>query len=435
MKKTVFTALAALLACSAALSAQEPESSYLLDNYAYINRTSPALSDTTVSGVAALGLGYVGVGAYSNLGVKSILFPRDGNLVTGLNEKVSADEFLSGLRDMNRIMADVDYNILSMHSRTDMSGRYVSFEINLKSHNDVYVPKEVFEIFKVGTGLADHYDFPSAGASSSSWLEIAGGTEFRPGDFTIAFRAKFLLGAADIRLSVDDTGVSVAGGSPSATVDANLLASKNTFSIQTTASGALDFGTIAYAGVEPAGYGAGLDLGVSWKPSRQWTVTASLLDFGGIWWTGDLSARSSLRAGAGQKTSANDLLRFVPDDTPHGTYFKGIPFTVNAGFRYKPAELVTIGSRAYWRHGEGFNLWHLSAGAGLNPCRQFGLAANMSAGNDGLRAGGSMCFRLAFIQFFVSAEATLTKFTYSHIPINPPGVIVATGLSFTIKRK
>lgn len=435
MKKTVFTAIAAFLACSAALNAQEPESSYLLDNYAYINRTSPALSDTTVSGVAALGLGYVGVGAYSNLGVKSILFPRDGNLVTGLNEKVSADEFLSGLRDMNRIMADVDYNILSMHSRTDMSGRYVSFEINLKSHNDVYVPKEVFEIFKVGTGPADHYDFPSAGASSSSWLEIAGGTEFRPGDFTIAFRAKFLLGAADARLSVDDTGVSVAGGSPSATVDANLLASKNTFSIQTTASGALDFGTIAYAGVEPAGYGAGLDLGVSWKPSRQWTVTASLLDFGGIWWTGDLSAKSALRAGAGQKTSANDLLRFVPDDTPHGTYFKGIPFTVNAGFRYKPAELVTIGSRAYWRHGEGFNLWHFSAGAGLNPCRQFGLAANMSAGNDGLRAGGSMCFRLAFIQFFVSAEATLTKFTYSHIPINPPGVIVSTGLSFTIKRK
>lgn len=435
MKKTVFTAFAALLTCSAALSAQEPESSYLLDNYAYINRTSPALSDTTVSGVAALGLGYVGVGAYSNVGVKSILFPRDGNLVTGLSEKVSADEFLSGLRDMNRIMADVDYNILSMHSRTDMSGRYVSFEINLKSHNDVYVPKEVFEIFKVGTGPADHYDFPSAGASSSSWLEIAGGTEFRPGDFTIAFRAKFLLGAADARLSVDDTGVSVAGGSLSATVDANLLASKNTFSIQTTASGALDFGTIAYAGVEPAGYGAGLDLGVSWKPSRQWTVTASLLDFGGIWWTGDLSAKSALRAGAGQKTSANDLLRFVPDDTPHGTYFKGIPFTVNAGFRYKPAELVTIGSRAYWRHGEGFNMWHLSAGAGLNPCRQFGLAANMSAGNDGLRAGGSMCFRLAFIQFFVSAEATLTRFTYSHIPINPPGVIVATGLSFTIKRK
>ena len=435
MKKTVFTAVAALLACSAALNAQEPESSYLLDNYAYINRTSPALSDTTVSGVAALGLGYVGVGAYSNLGVKSILFPRDGNLVTGLNEKVSADEFLSGLKDNSRIMADVDYNILSMHSRTDMSGRYVSFEINLKSHNDVYVPKEVFEIFKVGTGPADHYDFPSAGASSSSWLEIAGGTEFRPGDFTIAFRAKFLLGAADARLSVDDTGVSVAGGSPSATVDANLLASKNTFSIQTTASGALDFGTIAYAGVEPAGYGAGLDLGVSWKPSRQWTVTASLLDFGGIWWTGDLSAKSALRAGAGQKTSANDLLRFVPDDTPHGTYFKGIPFTVNAGFRYKPAELVTIGSRAYWRHGEGFNLWHLSAGAGLNPCRQFGLAANMSAGNDGLRAGGSMCFRLAFIQFFVSAEATLTRFTYNHIPINPPGVVVATGLSFTFRRK
>ena len=435
MKKTVFTALAALLACSAALNAQEPESSYLLDNYAYINRTSPALSDTTVSGVAALGLGYVGVGAYSNLGVKSILFPRDGNLVTGLNEKVSADEFLSGLRDMNRIMADVDYNILSMHSRTDMSGRYVSFEINLKSHNDVYVPKEVFEIFKVGTGPADHYDFPSAGASSSSWLEIAGGTEFRPADFTIAFRAKFLLGAADARLSVDNTSMSVAGGSPSMAVDANLLASMNTFSIERTASGALDFGKIYYAAVTPAGYGAGLDLGLAWTPSKEWTVTASLLDFGGIWWTGDLSAKSALRAGAGQKTSANDLLRFVPDDTPHGTYFKGIPFTVNAGFRYKPAELVTIGSRAYWRHGEGFNLWHLSAGAGLNPCRQFGLAANMSAGNDGLRAGGSMCFRLAFIQFFVSAEATLTKFTYSHIPINPPGVIVSTGLSFTIKRK
>lgn len=435
MKKTVFIALAALLACSMVLSAQEPESTYLLDNYAYINRTSPALSDTTASGVAALGLGYIGVGAYSNVGVKTLLFPRDGNLVTGLNEKVSADEFLSGLKDNSRIMADVDYNILSMHSRTDMSGRYVSFEINLKSHNDVYIPKEVFEIFKVGTGPADRYDFPSAGATSSSWLEIAGGTEFRPADFTIAFRAKFLLGAADARLSVDNTSMSVAGGSPSMAVDANLLASMNTFSIERTASGALDFGKIYYAAVTPAGYGAGLDLGLAWTPSKEWTVTASLLDFGGIWWTGDLSAKSSLRAGTDKSANVRNLITFYPDEVPHGTYFKGIPFTVNAGFRYKPVGLVTVGSRAYWRHGEGFNLWHLSAGAGLNPCREFGLAANTSIGNDGFRAGGSMCFRLAFLQFFVSAEATLTRFTYNHIPINPPGVVVATGLSFTFRRK
>lgn len=434
MKKTVFIALAALLAGSA-LRAQEPESTYLLDNYAYINRTSPALSDTTASGVAALGLGYIGVGAYSNVGVKTLLFPRDGNLVTGLSEKVSADEFLPGLKDNSRIMADVDYNILSMHSRADMSERYVSFEINLKSHNDVYIPKEIFEIFKVGTGPADNYSFPSAGATSSSWLEIAGGTEFRPGDFTIAFRAKFLLGAADARLSVDNASMSVAGGSPSMAMEANLLASKNTFSIQNTASGALDFGTIAYAGVTPAGYGAGLDLGLAWTPSKEWTVTASLLDFGGIWWTGDLSAKSTFRASTDGTSDINDLLSFMPDAVPHGTYFKGIPFTVNAGFRYKPARIVTIGARAYWRHGEGFNMWHLSAGAGLNPCRQFGLAANASAGNDGLRAGGSMCFRLAFLQFFVSAEATLTRFTYSHIPINPPGAIVSTGLSFTFKRK
>lgn len=433
MKKAIIAALAALLACSAALSAQEPESTYLLDNYAYINRTSPALSDTTASGVAALGLGYIGVGAYSNIGVKTLLFPKNGYLVTGLNEKVSANEFLSGLRDMNHLMADVDYNILSMHSRADNSDRYVSFEINLKSHNDVHVPKEILKILKVGTGPADHYDFPSAGTSSSSWLEIAGGTEFRPGNFTIAFRTKFLLGAADVRLSMDNTSISVGGDSPSMAVDVNLLASKNTFSIQTTDSGVLDFGSISYAGVTPAGYGAGLDFGLAWKPSNQWTVTASLLDFGGIWWTGDLSSRSLLRIGDGQEGNVNDL--FIPDEVPHGTYFKGIPFTVNAGFRYKPAKIVTIGSRASLRHGEGFNMWHLSAGAGLNPCRQFGLSANASIGNDGFRAGGSICFRLAFLQFFVSAEATLTKFTYSHIPINPPGVTVATGLSFTFRKK
>ncbi len=435
MKRTVLIAIAVLLACIAPLRAQEPESTYLLDNYTYAHRSSPALSDTTVSGVAALALGYLGIGVSSDIGVKTILFPRDGNLVTGLNDKVSADEFLSGLKDMSHVMADVDWNLLSMHSRTDRTGRYVTFEINMKSHNDACIPKEIFEIFKTGTGPADRYDFPSFGVTSSSWLEIAGGTEFRPGDFTIAFRAKFLLGATDVRLSAGNAYMSVEGGSPSAGIDATLLSSMNTFSIQTTASGGLDFGSISYAGVTPAGYGAGLDLGVAWKPSREWTATVSLLDLGGIWWTGDLSAKSRFRTDETGNDNINSLLFPIPDEVPHGTYFKGIPFTVNTGFRYKPSGLVTLGSRAVWRHGEGFNLWHISAGAGLNPWRELGLAANASVGNDGLRAGGSLCFRLAFFQLFVSAEATLTKFTYSHIPINPPGVIVAAGMSFTFRRK
>mgnify|MGYP002624207217 FL=1 len=417
------------------LNAQEPESTFFLDNYAYSYRNSPALSDTTTSGVAAVGAGHIGAAISSDLGIKNVMFPRNGNLVTGLNKDVSAEEFLSGLKENNHVVADIDWNLLSMTSRTDRRNRLVTFEINMKSHTDLSVPKELLAILKTGNGAGDCYEFPHAGAKSSTWFEISGGTEFRPGQFVIAFRTKLLLGGADARLRLDEACLSMSDKYPSLAMKASLLASKNTFSIDSDEKGYLDFGTFDYAGVTPAGYGAGLDLGVLWRPSPKWEVTTSVLDLGAIRWSADLYAQSAAYMGDGADGYVGDMTEFKIADTPHEPYTEMIPFTLNAGFRYKPANIVTVGARALWKHAGDYNVARITAGAGLNPCRPFGMGASVSYGTDGFRAAGSMCLRLAFVQFFLAAESSLTKFTYSHIPINPPGVTVSAGLSLAFKRK
>ena len=90
------TVIAALL-LAAAVNAQSFHQAFFLDGYRLGYRYNPAMQNPG---------DFVSVGQFEsqtrqNFGAASFLYPRNGEVVTGLHSSVSAEEFLGSLEDVN----------------------------------------------------------------------------------------------------------------------------------------------------------------------------------------------------------------------------------------------------------------------------------------------------------------------------------------------
>jgi len=82
------------------VSAQFTASGYFNDGYLYRHEMNPAISNEQ-SYIAMPGISNVDVAMRSNIGVKDVLFNRNGKTTTFLNPNVTADEFLKNVNDKN----------------------------------------------------------------------------------------------------------------------------------------------------------------------------------------------------------------------------------------------------------------------------------------------------------------------------------------------
>ena len=118
MKKLLLKAglTVAVAAISFAATAQTTsKSSWMLENNVYGHRYNAAyIPEKSYFGI---GVGSVNPAIYSDIGVANILFPTETGLVSGFNDAVSTEQFLSGMNALNRIQVDLNENILSIGAR------------------------------------------------------------------------------------------------------------------------------------------------------------------------------------------------------------------------------------------------------------------------------------------------------------------------------
>ena len=132
MKKLLLKAglTVAVAAISFAATAQTTsKSSWMLENNVYGHRYNAAyIPEKSYFGI---GVGSVNPAIYSDIGVANILFPTETGLVSGFNDAVSTEQFLSGMNALNRIQVDLNENILSIGARGKKGG-YSVFELNAR---------------------------------------------------------------------------------------------------------------------------------------------------------------------------------------------------------------------------------------------------------------------------------------------------------------
>lgn len=211
MKKYIICIIIAITAgLNAKVSAQGLNSGYFTDGYTFAHQLNPAF-DNDHNYFSIPVLGNINIGTRGNVGLGSFLFPyKNGQLTTFMNSSVSAEEFLGGLKDNNRIGASVNLSFLSAGFKA--WGGFNTIDIGLRSNTYANLPYELFEFMKLGQqGASSTYDLQDLGINSSNYIEIALGHSRNIGDkLRVGAKVKFLLGGAYVDVKMNDMSVTLA---------------------------------------------------------------------------------------------------------------------------------------------------------------------------------------------------------------------------------
>lgn len=414
--------------------AQDFQSGYFLDNYVFGYRYNP--STLSEKSFLSIGTGTVSIDAASNLGLSSFIYPNEaGNgLVTALHPSVSTKDFADKLTDANTIGTDIFYNLLSFGGRNEQS--MFNFEVNLRANVFASLPKDLFMFLKSGSS-SSAYDLSSLHAQGDLFAEVAIGYGRRINDkFTWGARIKGLVGFANANLNFDGaqlvsnpTELSLTANG-AARISAPVLLSKDAdgkYSLNN-----IDVNLPGLMNDRP-GFGAAVDLGVTWKPFDNLTVNLAVTDLGAIKWNYNYNLESAVSVlyegieltdnGDFQEELNNKLdeLKDLLEDYTISDKSKGslemIPLKVNAGVRYNMPfyKRLSVGALATWK-ADKYNGWYdMRAGATITPLKFFSLSANCGVSTFGGVFGGAFSLNLLGINVFAGIDGYMGDIAYLDI--------------------
>ena len=297
MKKllvTLFASAFSLLTMTMVSAQQNLRSAYFLDGYTFKYKMNPAMAPER--GFVALPvLSGTSAAVESNVGLSDFIFPTSGGgLTTFMNSSVSAQEFMNGLNDVNRINANVDLTMLAFGFRTGKA--FHTVDLTLKGDAGVRLPKSIFSFMKEGSSTGNtSWDISGLGARVSTRLELGYGYSRPINDWiNVGARLKFLIGVARADLLVDKLQLTASGTQWSAATQG-----------KTEIAGPVDFGTnssnmIDYAEIElpkdfsgytsALSYGAAIDLGATFDILDYLTASVAVTDLGFISWKNGTTA-------------------------------------------------------------------------------------------------------------------------------------------------
>ena len=449
MKKTVIL-LTALLLAGVSSAAQSFEPSLFLDGYRLGYRYNPALQNED---------NFLSIGEFRNqtrntFGAASFLYPRGEEVVTALHPSVSADEFLGSLGDNNTLGGSIDYNLVSYGWRKGAS--YQTLEANVRAAYKANVPKDIFTILKLGTGDTN-YTMGGLSLGGNALVELAYGYSHQVADWlSLGLRTKLLVGIDALHYNVSRMDIHLAEDQYRLDLEANLDLTSRWSKIRPDEEGYLDLTRLSAKDrwKLPSGLGLAMDLGVVLTPLEGLTLSASLLDLGGmLWYYGNAGQSQGTAAFTGVKNlSLDDIkagsIRSQFDDVLDAlgsslkvkalegrTALEFIPFHVHAGIRYDLPfyRALSIGATGNYLHVSGFSYAEGRGVLAWNPWKWLGLAANAGRGTYGPVWG--VAANLAVKQFRLTAgysDGFGGTVPYTSTPLKPNNRVFTLGLTYDL---
>lgn len=431
MKKLIITAALAALAFFQT-AAQTLQTGYFLENYVFSYQLNPASHPAYAKGFVGIGVDNLSIGLNSNIGLNKLVFPVtvDGRkaLVTGFNENVPAEQFLGGLNPVNKAVADLSLNVLSL----GFSGEdhFCTIEVNVRGDVMAGIPKDIFSILKTAANQDGTYSVRNTTLGTTEYAEFVFGYSRDLSDrFSMGFRVKALAGLADASLTLDSINAKAHGSqvdfSTSGTLDFSALG----LQFKPDASGYVDFDDVLdnARSFKPGGYGVAFDLGAEARLlDDKLTLSASALDLGGLFWQKNCRAVSDFSGTLGSEDSPefSDLFKVESDS---GSRFAGIGPKVNVGAKYKLAKMLSVGMLASTRFGR-YKVSEARLGAAFTPGKTLSLAVSGAVNSFGTSFGCALSLRFLGLNLFAGTDSIVTSFTPEYVPIEKVNTRLNAGL-------
>ena len=427
MKRLLFAALLALTA-TAVLSAQDFKTGYFLDGYTYgyrINPGAPVGNETYT--FLSIGLGNISAEARSDLSMASFLSPsRDAWII---DSSVSLNEALSGFSENNGIGLNANVNLLTFGRETDHN-RF-SIELNARSDSFFNLPLSFVSSAKkalIGLSTDDwpsSYSFSDMSLNSNAFTEIAFGYTEKINDaLTVGGRLKGIVGlasvnanvAADVNIINQGTSTEAVAGKLMGGID---LASPMSLDFATFTKGSdnyldlyrTNYGTLLSNAMANkhrhiTGWGAGVDLGLTYEPIDGLDITLSALDLGFITWDRSYSGTFTFDDTVPTKEDlegdlGSQILALKVAEEGKNTLF--LNYTLHAGVTYRMPfyEQWNVGVIGTVQQ----HYKELRLGTGVTPLDFLSIAASLGLGSYGTDFGLALNLDLPILNFFVGTDA------------------------------
>lgn len=420
MSKKISLVVGLILAFANMGYAQFLRTSYFMEGSHYRQQLNPALTP---------GRGYInlpGIGSLnasvnsSSLGYQDVMDIID-NSEEG--DFFMSSDFIGRLDNINNLNVNVSTDILS--AGWYKGKNFWSFNVGVRNDIGASIPKSMFEFLRNMDGL-DVNDWnrlsninEQVGKQSleiNSFAEVGLGFARNINSrLTVGGRVKALLGIGNLKLNINDISVksNLSGyqdvdwdnltpeqfenlrGNASIHVDATLENSSKLIELPQNEDGYIDkieFGSFGFAG-----YGAAIDLGISYKLLDKLTVSASVLDLGFMNWgkkntsiakatanqNYDLMNPSDLYDFVDIVSSGEvlnyDMLQMTVDETAEESRNTNLTSTVVVGAEYELlGDWLAVGALYTARFAKPETLNELTFSANIRPKNNFNLAVSYS---------------------------------------------------------
>ena len=446
--QSIFAAIAlmALLLPAIPAAAQFTESGYFTDGYLYRHEMNPAIGNDQ-GYVAMPGVSNVNVTYQGNIGVNNILFNRNGRTTTFLNPEVTNSEFLSGIKDKNKLLADVKLQVLGFGFKGFKGYSHVG--INVRTNVGAMIPGSLLRLAKEGVENKE-YDISDLRAQANAYVEVALGHSHKINDhLDIGATAKVLVGAGHGDAKCDKALLSLQDDEWHAVTNATLQTSIKglTYKEETKQRGPEgDQHTHTYmngmdidkTGVN--GIGAALDLGAVYRINDNWTVSASVLDLGFISWFNNMVASTN-----GDREFTTDTYLFVIDNEADNRFERemdrlgegvaalyelnnngdkggrttNLAPTVNVGLEYTVPgyKQLSFGLLGTTRIGGVFSYTDCRLSTNWKVKKLLSLGVNVSAGTFGVGYGWIFNFHPNGFNLYLATDHMFSKLSKQGVPL------------------
>ena len=424
MKNKRYLLVVALCLCTLlSLHAQSFQEGFFLRDFRTGYQFNPALQNPT----DFLSVGDFTRASRSNVGERAKYYPMDGKVVTALHPSVPAETFLANLQSDNYKLSSVDYSLFSYGFARGAA--YHTFDVGVHGLYGVSVPIGIFELLKRGTSRSP-FDLSNARVAGQLYAELAYGySRDLNGVVSVGFRTKLLLGLDAASYRITKLDLTMNETEYRTDIDARLDLTNRSRTLIPDENGFLNLFRMEKSKYGlPSGIGLALDFGIVIRPNPYLTMSASMLNLGGLLWHfGNASESSGSASFTGMKDATladfskdgmkqllNDVmneyvsaLRLRKSDAVN--QWGGLPVQWNGAVKYVMPfwETLSVGAVAsYTLYGE-MPYWDARAAFGLHPGAPFAwidFTANAGWDTFGPVYGWAMQLRLARFRFSVGKQ-------------------------------
>ncbi|MDE5829613.1 MAG: hypothetical protein K2H48_06470 [Duncaniella sp.] len=439
--KRIAVSVMAIGALTATASAQNLNSGYFTDGYLYRYQLNPSFdNDKTFFTIPALGT--INLGLQGTVGVENFLYNVNGRTTTFLNPAVDAGSFLDDLGSRSRITSDIRLNILACGFKAFKGYNVVT--LGVRTNLNVGLPRELFRMFKEGI-TNDTYDITDVHANATAWAELAFNHSHKINDqWQVGGALKFLLGGGNISANLRSADLTLGRDSWNAVTDADIHASVKGFKYDTDINEHTGHRYVSGADVDGTGlngFGMSVDLGGTYKFNKDWTFSASLLDFGFISWNNDvLASTDGLQSFSTDKYTFNvdgdatnsfdnefDKIRDdisaiyeLNDKGDQGgrTTMLGATLNLAAEYTFPYYRNLTFGALSSTRiHGE-YTWTDFRISANVAPVKVFSAGANVAVGTFGWSFGWILNLHCPGFSLFLATDHTPGRLAKQGVPLS-----------------